>query len=326
MSLTRHIVDKNSPVRAWFQDNLPSTGFDQFRINVDSGTLARRVNGDTGPMVISLADWWNPKDVLVLPELENGYPWGGVGTAFDYRIRLMFGLTDPRNLVASRGAIRLRDYFGVEHPLTGWRQLEKELLAVSLELGRGILEDPDREMHVCTLTYALALYEQCLRGTIAETWPIAALGSNASFAKIKTLCRDDVVEDIARLSSLFCSTQADLLASQSWHLNPRFSASMALGGADADIILDGCLLDLKTSKHADPKRAELWQLAGYALADLNDEYKIESVGLYYARYGSFITWPLGEFLKRLAGRPVDVEDLRSDFGSMLEKVSGPLNS
>ena len=179
-----------------------------------------------------------------------------------------------------------------------------------------------RELHLCTIAYGLALYEQCLRGTIAPSWPIAKLGPSASWVTIKTLCPDHVVEDIRRLIELFCTSQGELLAATSWQLNPRFSGSIALGGADADLILDGCLLDLKTSKHADPKRPELWQLAGYALADLKDEYNIERVGLYYARFGSLISWPLGEFIETLAGRPVDVSALRAEFGSMLEEVTG----
>jgi hypothetical protein len=128
------------------------------------------------------------------------------------------------------------------------------------------------------------------------------------------------------MNELFCHTQAELLGATSFHLNPRFEGSILLGGADADLIVDGVLLELKTTKAAVPARPELWQLAGYALADLDDEYGICKVGFYFGRHGSAITWPVGEFFDQLAGKHVDLTDLRAAFGEMLEDNFGGASS
>jgi hypothetical protein len=75
-------------------------------------------------------------------------------------------------------------------------------------------------------------------------------------------------------------------------LNPTFgSASSLVHGADADLVLDGSLIDIKTVKDAKLK-ADYWrQLVGYCiLADLAfDELdhmpKFSDVGIYFSRYG-----------------------------------------
>jgi hypothetical protein len=52
------------------------------------------------------------------------------------------------------------------------------------------------------------------------------------------------------------------------------------GGADADLILGGLLLDRKST--IQPRRLgrdEIYQLAAYLLLDYDDEYGIDRVGL-----------------------------------------------
>lgn len=74
-------------------------------------------------------------------------------------------------------------------------------------------------------------------------------------------------------------------------LNPTFGqASELVGGADADLIIDGCLIDIKTVKEPDVKK--VWrQLVGYGvLADIaGDEDdifpRIEELGIYFSRHG-----------------------------------------
>lgn len=75
-------------------------------------------------------------------------------------------------------------------------------------------------------------------------------------------------------------------------LNPTFgSASELVNGADADLILDGSLLDIKTVKDASLKPDYWRQLVGYAvLADLaseelDDMGKVNRVGIYFSRHG-----------------------------------------
>ncbi|WP_329543372.1 hypothetical protein OG548_45745 [Streptomyces sp. NBC_01356] len=92
---------------------------------------------------------------------------------------------------------------------------------------------------------------------------------------------------------------------------PVFDGSMHVGGADADFILGGCLIDCKaTIRPQRLGRAALYQLAGYLLLDYHNTYAIGRVGLYLSRQGALIDWDIREFL-RLLGARLPLPDLRA---------------
>lgn len=94
---------------------------------------------------------------------------------------------------------------------------------------------------------------------------------------------------------------------------PVFAGSGDIGGADADYILGGLLLDCKATK--DPRRLgreEIYQLAGYLLLDYDNQFGIDQVGLYLSRQGGLITWDAADFLRRL-GASVPLPQLRAQL-------------
>ena len=101
-----------------------------------------------------------------------------------------------------------------------------------------------------------------------------------------------------------------------WAVGPHFAASQLMP-ADGDLIAGGLLLDLKTTARPELPLSDVFQLAAYALMDSRDQYRLDSVGVFLARYGHLATWPLEAFLSELAGRPVDVSRARADFLGML---------
>ena len=77
-------------------------------------------------------------------------------------------------------------------------------------------------------------------------------------------------------------------------LNPTFhEASMLVGGADADLVIDECLIDIKTVKDLLVKREWIHQLVGYytlgKIGGIGPERMegemIKNVGIYFSRYG-----------------------------------------
>lgn len=104
------------------------------------------------------------------------------------------------------------------------------------------------------------------------------------------------------------------------HLNPEFSLSIPLGGADADLIGENTLLDCKaTSKRGIVGRQELSQLVGYVLADSNDDYAIRAVAIGALRWRSRTDWPLADLLEELAdGESGNLDDLGTEFAEMVE--------
>ena len=102
-------------------------------------------------------------------------------------------------------------------------------------------------------------------------------------------------------------------------LNPTFDGSCDIGGADADMIVNGTLIDIKTSTQNKIKPDWLWQLLGYVLLDYSDHHRINSIGLYMARQGILLQWDLEEAMRDLCiGEPPSVEELRNEFKAIVE--------
>jgi hypothetical protein len=90
--------------------------------------------------------------------------------------------------------------------------------------------------------------------------------------------------------------------------------------ADGDLLIgtgqETTLLDVKTiirTDRADRTVRWLHQLVGYAWLDIRDRYRIRQVGLYLARHGVLLTWPLEELADRLLGGRTPIVAARSQF-------------
>jgi len=79
-------------------------------------------------------------------------------------------------------------------------------------------------------------------------------------------------------------------------LNPTFGeGSKLVGGADADIIMDGVLIDIKTSKYLEFKREYFDQLIGYyvltkigGIDDFKGTSEINELAVYFSRYAKLV--------------------------------------
>lgn len=109
--------------------------------------------------------------------------------------------------------------------------------------------------------------------------------------------------DVDDLQSLISSVDFDrFIAKDNCYLNPTFgAASKLVGDADADIIIDNTLIEIKVVRELKLKREYLNQLLGYYILSLisgineNPEVKpIENIGVYFARFGVLWTIPLSK--------------------------------
>ena len=75
-------------------------------------------------------------------------------------------------------------------------------------------------------------------------------------------------------------------------LNPTFGeASRLVGGADCDLVIDGAIIDIKTTRKIELKRRYFNQLIGYyilykigGIEGMASKYKIKRLGVYFSRY------------------------------------------
>ena len=102
--------------------------------------------------------------------------------------------------------------------------------------------------------------------------------------------------------------------SRECYLNPHFGdASHMVGGADADIVVDGMLVDIKTTRTLSFGQDMYNQLVGYYVLSLlgsvngtDDDVDLSFVGIYYARHGMLHTVSTAEIRKVADGGFKDV--------------------
>ena len=128
-----------------------------------------------------------------------------------------------------------------------------------------------------------------------------------------SIVKQDWIKDMRNLSWAFYDRYSSRLLGLPADLNPTFAYSHAVGGADADLIVNGMLIDIKTTVNPQLDEVWIWQLLGYVLLDRFDQHEISHVGLYMARQGRLVWWELDELIKGASGKSESVEELRELF-------------
>jgi hypothetical protein len=305
VSLTSAIRDPDNRIRAFFGEHFPNTDM--------------------------VMEEWRSK----LEGVSTLHPPGlvhhsTIGTAIDYRIRFYFGVNTQYvahhgiSLLVAGQQARSRDK---ETPrweaqtsdfLRGLRSQLRKAPPIGRRLERRDEDD------LCRYCYILALFEQLYRAGLQIRSPLHSLATDARLDQLLALAPQAAIDDIRQLSWKFYDRHRDLLMHDAV-LNPTFAGSSMIGGADADLIVDRCLIELKTTinprRFAD--RSWPWQLLGYVLLDFGDRYIISGVGVYLSRQGALIRWPLREFMASLSGdRMLSLSKTRQEFRRLLETIAG----
>lgn len=295
MSLTTEIKNRSSPVSRFLAERFPG------HLAVVRGAKERLTAATP-----------------ILPASEVGYPWMLVGTALDFRLRFSFAPTRVRDLLTVQiGMDKLYQNRPDLVPLDEGRAIMRDLVPAldgivkeTRPAGRR-LDRPDEE-RLCRYCAGLALFDDFGRSPRVPN-RLVSPRTVASADDLLALADPAWVDDLCALSWAFYDQCGDLLSSASV-LNPQFRGGRDVNGADADLILDGCLIEIKTTKAPALTRIMLEQAIGYALLDYEDEYRIREVGVYMARQGVFLRWPLDALLATMGGGPVpDLAQVRDEF-------------
>ena len=322
MSLLSELNDRDSPIKRFFRETFPNT-----REPLSQVHSALRGN--------ELIHWLEPGASSGVYALS--------GMAIDYRIRYSFAPTPVPRLVAWRGAWAISDtppsgvpprvFDQVLDVLADIRWLvpqDAPVLAGSVtadffsQLQKTVARiaphqrapTPSEERRLARFCLLLAGFEGVSRAGI---WPPPFLRGElpTSTADLLSAVPDDWVEDVAALATAFSERYPEWRGTPA-ALNPTFTGSGDIGGADADFILDGCLWDIKTTKV--PKGKSIWihQLLGFALLDYDDQFGIDRVGLLFPRQDTVAQWPLPKLIATLSGRSdLDLRSLRQRFRAII---------
>ena len=201
-----------------------------------------------------------PKGDLLVDAPVRGLE-GLSGTSFDRRLRYEYE-PDYTDSVITGGLFILERRFGEES-------------ANSLRKG---LESPDIDERALYAGVCDTAFRNAAQGP--EAWNTLLQSGDA--------LKRQLVEDIRALMAV-AREQLPLSAPV---FGPTFGpSSLWFGGADADLIDDGCVIDLKAAKTV--KATEfIRQTLAYVLLDVDDDWKLDSVGVYLARHGILWKVPL----------------------------------
>lgn len=241
---------------------------------------------------------------------------GTLGAAFDYLARVTL---NPQYIPE----VSFYGFLNSPRMLTALRDLVLEARGYAANAREG--KAPETLLRSC---WVLSLTTEVYRsGGIAPGSPLSMLGTGRPIG-VEALLELTPPSALTELRELHRHAATHLYpeipVGARLALGPTFAASR-LCSADADMIFDGCLLDIKT--HLGPKSKgvrydalslqDAYQLVGYALFDHPDEFAIREVAIYSGRYAHFVRWDLQKYLDVLAGRPVDLATERAKVWALL---------
>jgi len=324
MSLTSHLNNPASPIGQFIKHRFAQTA---------------RLTKTANPGLKST-------DTIHPTQADGSYPYGLIGMAIDYRIRYAFDITPYQRLVAWQGALELTtkpwesdddtriDWenipMGVPLPVDASGNLldmaegpyqfklvkaffdNLDVMLQALQpVGRRL--EPEAERTLDRYCIVLSLFEQVYRSDAYLQGPLMQPTVKHTVEALLAIPQESWVDDLGVLFTQFYNRHHSLL-SKPHILNPTFIGSAYVGGADADLVVDGCLIDIKTSTFPQIKAEYLHQLAGYLLLDFDDKLHIDAVGIYMARQGELVQWPALDFLHELTGEStILLTSLRQDF-------------
>jgi hypothetical protein len=231
---------------------------------------------------------------LICPPKTKHY--GLVGTAFDYLLRFTIEIqnnnTQTGRWVAEAGVERVRDTPDFKRCNT---ILQKAKVAYNKYISTKKLNDD-----IIGASLLLAQLDLAFRPGIIDP----------NLGKIDKL-------DVEDLRNLMKCTKPNLFkAKRVCILNPKFGAgSMLVGGADADMIIDDTLIEIKTVKDFKLDRRYYDQLIGYYILSMIDkiddcetDVKINNLAIYFSRYAKFVNLKVSDVTKG-----VDMKKFKSWF-------------
>jgi hypothetical protein len=247
---------------------------------------------------------------MVAPPLCTSY--STVGTAVDYLLRGRVQYLNPERTLTN-------DVLVAEYAYALLRRFLRSVGKGRVALGRTHNHIVPAKKVLASITAEYALSLELLQtlpkhGRITDEVAAASL----FLARLDPFFRAGVIDPgliypdeqaCADVKQVLAHTpDLHFTAKRKCYLNPVFGiGSQMVGGADADLIMDDLLVDIKTTKDLCVSRRFLDQLLCYytlhTIGGINDKPRvrpIKRVGIYFSRHGYLWSVPVNELASRKA--------------------------
>lgn len=219
------------------------------------------------------------KSMQVAPRTQS---YGLTGTAFDYLIRFWIETINPnaetkRWVVESSVALLEAGEFPASVSL---KKTARKLLQDAIACHTDYIKTCKLSDDIVLAAIQLAQLDAIYRAGYIDP----------NMGKVEKPLVDEMKDMLA------LAKRNDFIASSYCALNPVFGeASRLVGGADADLIIDATLIDIKTIKSGKMDTSQFHQLIGYFILNQiggvnGKKIKINRLGIYFSRYGELVTF------------------------------------
>jgi len=235
---------------------------------------------------------------LLAPPLTTHYFL--VGTGFDYLLRFYLKRLNPeavkRRWVAENAVTVLfmyKDGFAVDGD-TGEVEVVAELMPDKADVAmfhkiKRILSDAKNAYQVYLKTGKISKAILTSAMLLANLDIIFRTGRFEDYIELDTVSDEDI-KDLTNLIKIVPA--ARFKTKKVCILNPTFGeASVLVGGADADLVVDNILVDIKTTKKLELPRKYFDQLIGYyclhrigGISGLPQDCEIKNLAVYFSRH------------------------------------------
>ena len=220
------------------------------------------------------------QDIQIIPRTQS---YGLTGTAFDYLMRFWMETLNPN---------------------AETKQWVAESSVALLESGQLPASKTLKQMAMKLLQDAFVCHSEYIKTSELNSEIISAA---IQLAQLDVIYRAGYIDpNLGKIDGMMVGELRDMLklakkkdftAKSYCALNPVFGeASILVGGADADLIIDNTLIDIKTTKSGKMDMSQFHQLIGYFILNqiggINGKRtKINRLGIYFSRYGELVTFP-----------------------------------
>ncbi len=243
------------------------------------------------------------KDILA-PPLSNRYTL--VGTAFDYLLRFYVKRLNPDAI--ERQWVAEHCLTNPSSPLLVDATMEIDTGTVVSYTETNLTKKAKRIIERAKVNYSAFLHSGQITDDLFESaLCLAQLDPIWRAGFIDKNMGDVQDEDVEDLRNLILIVEPKLFkAKHLCLLNPTFGeASRLVGGADADLVIDDLLIDIKTTKKLDFKTTFFHQLMGYVVlheiarvGDLKPKPSVTKAGIYFARHAYLHVFQLDAVIDR----------------------------
>jgi hypothetical protein len=289
MPVTTELRDPKSPISRFLRAHFPHTG-----------EMARDFRG-----ALAHAE-------TIRPVAPLGAHGSTIGTAFDWRLRFYLS---PHP--SGTGC-----WPGPDHDHIGFYRSLAATIDRLNPVGRRLEQEAEDLINRYCLVLALRDQLAWSGSDPSRESPFLLSSPRKTVEAHLAIVQDTWLDDLRALSW----GAYEVLENVSLHpavLKPTFAGADTVGGAEADLIAAGCLIEIKTTTQPRWNRSWLDQLLSYVLLDYFDEHRIRSIALYLARQKTLLRWSIEEWLPFLMGltdsRSLTIEALRAEFRGFIEK-------